>query len=136
MDNSEFNMIFVKTTINCNLQETPFTIKPDPNADFDCALQLIIPIEHKVINHNNDAQNEKPIREAVPVDDDKLELFPMTNIAISSTADILPIQLIDCDFKMEVIENMIHSNADFNNMVVIAYEEGTGNNIESQTLNN
>ncbi|KAF8541878.1 hypothetical protein BDD12DRAFT_803350 [Trichophaea hybrida] len=59
MDDSDIDIIYVKTTINPIIQETPITIKPDPDGNFKDPLQSIIRITRQVINLNDDDEDEE-----------------------------------------------------------------------------
>jgi hypothetical protein len=134
MDDSDIDIIYVKTTINPNLRETPVAIKPDPDEAFDNPLQLIIPIAREVINLDDHEEDEELAPEAAPVDDGEPELLPITNIPTSSTPGIPLVELVDLDFEMEDIENIKQNDADFDNMAVTEHDGGTGNDVESQAL--
>ena len=134
MDDSDIDSIHVKTTINSSLRDTSVAIQPDPDEDFGDLFQSIITIARKVFNLDDDEEDEELAPEAAPVDDDKLELLTIAFIATPSTPDILPVEPVDLDFKVEDRENINQNDADFDNMVVTEYEGGTGNDVESQAL--
>ncbi|KAF8538319.1 hypothetical protein BDD12DRAFT_928382 [Trichophaea hybrida] len=134
MDDSDIDIVYVETTINPNIRETPIAIKSDPDQDLEDPLQLIIPIARKVINLDDDEEDEEQALAAAPVDDDEPKLLPITYIAAPSTPDIPPIEPVDLDFEVEDIENIKQNDADFDNMAVMEYEGGTGNVVESQAL--
>jgi hypothetical protein len=59
MHDSDMDAIYVKETINPNCEAIPVTIEPDPNADFQDAIQSNIAIAHEVINLDGNEENEK-----------------------------------------------------------------------------
>ncbi|KAF8536327.1 hypothetical protein BDD12DRAFT_807868 [Trichophaea hybrida] len=134
MDDSDIEIIYVMTTINSNQREPPVAIQPNHIENLEDPLQSIIPIARKVIHLDNDEEDEQLSPEAAPVDDDELELLPITNIATSSTPDIPPIEPVDLDFEVEDLENIKQNDAEFDNMAIPEHDGGTGNDVESQAL--
>ncbi|KAF8543076.1 hypothetical protein BDD12DRAFT_802362 [Trichophaea hybrida] len=108
---------------------------PDPDEDLEDPLQSIILIAREVINLDDDEEDEELAPEAAPVDDDAPELLPITNIATPSTPDTPPIEPVDLDFEVQDMENIKPNDADFNNMAITEHKGGTGNDIDSQPLN-
>ncbi|KAF8537191.1 hypothetical protein BDD12DRAFT_888356 [Trichophaea hybrida] len=133
---SDIDIIYIKTTINSNSQETPIAIKPNPNEDLEDPMQSIISIAHEVINLNDDEEDEELAPEAEPVDDDEPELLPITKTATVLTRHIPPVDPVDLYFEVEDIENIKQNDAVIDNMAVTEHEGGTGNDIESQALKN
>ncbi|KAF8544228.1 hypothetical protein BDD12DRAFT_923568 [Trichophaea hybrida] len=134
--NSDIDIIYVKTTINPNIPETPIAIKPDPNQDLEDPPQSIISVAYEVINLDDDDEDEEPAPEAAPVIDHEPELLLITDIATPSTSYIPPIAPVDLDSNEEDIENIKQNDAEFDNMAVTEHEGGTGNDVESQVLKN
>ncbi|KAF8537268.1 hypothetical protein BDD12DRAFT_888149 [Trichophaea hybrida] len=134
-DDSDIDIIYVKTKINPKLSETRVTTEPDPDAALEDPLQSTVPIACEVIDIDENNEDEELPLGAAPVNDDELELLPITHIATPSTADIPPMELVDLDFEVENIENIKQNDAHFN-MAVTNHEEGTGHDVESQTLKN
>ncbi|KAF8524250.1 hypothetical protein BDD12DRAFT_904638 [Trichophaea hybrida] len=101
MDDSDIDIIYIKTTINTNLQDTPFAIKPDPDEDLEDPLQSIIPNACEVIHLDDDDEDEELAPDAAPVDNDEPPLLRINTIATPSTPDIPPIETVDVIRKMQ-----------------------------------
>ncbi|KAF8536359.1 hypothetical protein BDD12DRAFT_890390 [Trichophaea hybrida] len=95
MDDSDIDVIYVKTTINPNLRETPIAMKPDSDEDLEDPLRSIISIAPQVINRDDVEEDEELAPEAAPVNDDEPEFLPITDIATPSTPDVPPVEPVD-----------------------------------------